>query len=67
MGLGTGFALIVLVLVAIGVFEIWMFVDAIKSPRLTDSRKLLWCAGMLVIHPFVAIAYFVLEYQNKQR
>lgn len=57
--------LIVLVLAVIFAFEVFMFVDAVRNPRLTDAQRLLWCAGMLLIHPFVAIAYFVLEYQRK--
>ena len=54
----------VLLLAVIVGFEIWMFVDAIRNPRLTDSQRLLWCLGMLFIHPFVAIAYYFLEYNK---
>jgi hypothetical protein len=48
-------------------FEIAMFIDAVRNAQLTDAERLLWCAGMLVVHPFVAIAYYVLEYQNGRR
>lgn len=39
-------------------FEVWMFVDAIRNPRLSDNEKLLWCLGIIFIHPFVAIIYY---------
>jgi len=58
------FLFIGLALVLIFAFEIFMFVDAVRNPRLSDTQRLLWCAGMLLVHPFVAIAYYVLEYQN---
>lgn len=65
LGLGLGMGLIVaLVIVIIFVFEVWMFIDAIKNPRLTDTERLLWCLGMLFIHPIVAIVYYFLEYSK---
>lgn len=68
LGLGFGFvALFYLVLALILAFEIWMFVDAIRNPRLSDAQKLLWCLGMLLIHPFVAIFYYLLEYSKRTR
>jgi len=56
------FELFVLTLVVLGVlaFEIWMFVDAIRNPRLRDIEKVLWCLGMLVIYPFVGVVYFLI-------
>jgi len=62
-----GFLIIVAVLlgVAILAFEVWMFVDALRNPRLSDSEKLLWCLGMLFIHPFVAIVYYFVARQPK--
>ncbi|HSX05961.1 MAG TPA: hypothetical protein VLF69_05805 [Candidatus Saccharimonadales bacterium] len=63
--LGVGFgSLIALVLLLVLAFEIWMFVEAVKNPRLTDTERLLWCLGMLVIHPVVAIVYYFIEYQK---
>lgn len=56
-GLGIG-AIFILILLAIFIFEIWMFVDAVRNPRLTDTERLLWCLGMLFIHPFVAVVYY---------
>jgi hypothetical protein len=49
--------LFVLLLLA---FEIWMIVDCIKNPKLSDSEKALWVIGMLLIHPFVALIYFLI-------
>jgi len=56
--------LAVLIGLAILGFEVWMFVDAVKSPRFTDGQRLLWCLGMLLLHPFVAIAYYIVEYRR---
>jgi hypothetical protein len=58
------FLAISLILAIILAFEIWMFVDAVRNPRLTDAERLLWCAGMLLIHPFVAIFYYFLKRTN---
>jgi hypothetical protein len=58
------FLIVSLALALILAFEIWMFVDAIRNPRLTDVQRLLWCAGMLLIHPFVAIFYYFLKRTN---
>ncbi len=48
----------VIIAIAVVVFEIIMFVDAIRNPRLTDTEKILWCLGMFLIHPIVAIVYY---------
>ncbi len=62
-----GFLFVSLALALILAFEAIMFIDAVRNPRFTDTQRLLWCAGMLLAHPFVAIAYYVLEYQNSGR
>lgn len=56
----AGIALLLLILGAAAVlaFEVWMFVDAVQNRRLTSEERILWCLGMLFIHPFVAIAYY---------
>lgn len=56
--------IVALVLTIIFAFEIWMFVDAIRNPRLTDQRRMLWCLGMLLVHPFVAIFYYFTSRSN---
>ncbi len=55
-----------LLVAAILAFEIWMFVDAVTNRRLTDTEKILWCIGMLIFHPFVAIAYYLVVYMKKK-
>ena len=44
---------------AIVAFEIWMLVDVIKNPSLGNGEKALWVIGMFLVHPFVAIAYYL--------
>jgi hypothetical protein len=58
-------ALFTLLILLIFIFEIWMFVDAIKNSRLTDAEKLLWCLGMLFLHPVVAIFYYFMGYSKR--
>lgn len=48
----------VILVLAVLAFEVFMFVDAIRNPRLTDTEKILWCLGMIFIHPIVAIVYY---------
>ncbi len=58
---GAAFAALLLAVVAaaaILVFEILMFVDVLRNDYLSDGEKLLWAAGMLLVHPFVALAYY---------
>lgn len=66
-GLGVGaFLLIALIALAIFIFEIWMFVDLIQNARIPTEQKVLWAVGMLLVHPFVAIAYYIYSrYQLK--
>ncbi|HSX17259.1 MAG TPA: hypothetical protein VLH86_04110 [Patescibacteria group bacterium] len=54
---------IVVLVVALPVliFEVAMFVDMLKNERLTDQQRMLWAAGMLLLHPFVAIYYYFTE------
>lgn len=66
--LGVGLvSLAGIALLAILAFEVWMFVDAIRNPRLTDIERVLWCVGMLLIHPFVALAYYFIEHTNRPK
>ena len=65
LGLSIGLAIIVIaVIVAIFVFEVWMFVNAILNKNISDTRKILWVVGMLFIHPLVAIGYYFTDYQK---
>jgi hypothetical protein len=65
LGMSAGLA-ILLILAAIFAFEIWMFVNVVQNPRLTDTERLIWCAAMLLIHPFAAIVYYVMVYNKDQ-
>lgn len=60
---GSATALILIVLALILVFEVWMFVDVLKNTALTNETRLLWAFGMLLIHPFVAIAYYFTDHK----
>jgi hypothetical protein len=71
---GAGMALPLILIVSLVVllvltlaFEVWMFVDAVQNPRLTDTQRVLWCAGMLLVHPFVAVAYYFITRQGLER
>lgn len=68
IGSAAGLALALLVgvaVVGILVFEVLMFIDVIKNPRLSDNEKILWAAGMLFLHPVVAIAYYFVAYSKR--
>lgn len=56
------FTLVLVIVIAFLIFEVWMFVDALRNPGLSSVERLLWCLGMLVFHPFVAIVYYFVEY-----
>jgi hypothetical protein len=65
---GLGFlagSIIIAVLVIIFVFELIMFINAIRNPVMTNTTKALWLVGMLLIHPFVAIAYYFTDYKRQ--
>ncbi|HEV2403339.1 MAG TPA: hypothetical protein VGS08_04000 [Candidatus Saccharimonadales bacterium] len=56
--------LAVLLLLAILIFEIVMFVHVIRNRKIAFNEKVLWAIGMLVLHPFVAIAYYFVHYRS---
>ena len=58
--------LLLLIVIGLGLlyFEVWMFVHAFRNHSLTDNERILWCIGMLLIHPFVAVAYYILVYSK---
>jgi len=65
--IGLGLAgLVYLLIVVVFVFEVFMFLDAFKNPRLTSTERLVWCAAMLLLHPFVAIIYYFAEYPKRK-
>jgi hypothetical protein len=62
--LGAWLPIIIIVAVLILVFEVWMIVDAAINKKLSDKAKAWWIVGMLIIHPFVAIAYFFTDHRK---
>lgn len=56
--------IVILLIIALEVFEVWMFIHAIMNERLAPVNRALWAVGMVVIHPFVAIVYYFVEYQK---
>jgi hypothetical protein len=65
-GLSTPLGLIVIViLLAIFAFEIAMLVSAIVNKHISTTAKVLWIVGMLLLHPFVAIAYYFTAYKKQ--
>ena len=62
--LGPQEILIIIILLAIFVFEVAMFVSALRNPRLSTSAKLAWAIGMVLLHPIVAIVYYFVEFRK---
>ncbi len=63
-GIGLFASLLILTILT---FEIWMLVDAITNKQLDDTEKILWVLGMVLLHPFVAIAYYLVVYNKRPR
>ncbi len=57
-------AIVILTLAGIVAFEIWMFVSVIRNKGISDSTRVLWILGMLLIHPLVAMFYYVSDYKK---
>jgi len=62
---GAALPFIIAAVVLILAFEIWMVVDAILNNQISDTTKALWVVGMLLLHPFVAIAYFFTDHRKR--
>jgi hypothetical protein len=63
---GVSAIVVIAILLIIFVFELVMFVSAIRNQLITDNTKILWLVGMLLLHPFVAIAYYFTDYQKSK-
>jgi hypothetical protein len=63
--LGVWLPIIIVVAISISAFEIWMIVDAVINKEIPDKTKAWWIIGMLIIHPFVAIAYFFTDHRKR--
>lgn len=57
--------LLVIILLAILVFEVAMFISAIQNKHITSNARIFWIIGMLLIHPFIAIAYYFTDYKRQ--
>jgi hypothetical protein len=58
--------LFIIVGIAFVVFEILMLIHAITNNRIDNTTKVFWVIGILLIHPFVAIGYYIFEYRRYQ-
>lgn len=56
--LGAWLLVIIVVALLIAIFEVWMLVDAALNKKISDKAKTWWIIGMVIVHPFVALAYF---------
>jgi hypothetical protein len=59
-------SLLILLLIAVLIFEIYMFFHVIRNKFIATNRKLLWLIGMLLLHPFIAIAYYFTDYKKEE-
>lgn len=61
VGAGLGI-LFLLFFIALGVlafvFWIWMLIDAIKNPGLSDTEKIVWVLVIVFLHFLGALVYF---------
>jgi hypothetical protein len=64
LDLGVPEVFIVIILLAVLTFEIFMILSALQNKRLSDSTRALWIIGMLLVHPFVAVAYYFTDYKK---
>lgn len=63
--LGLWLPVIVIVAILIGVFEIWMLVDAAINKEISDKSKAWWIVGMILVHPLVAIVYYFTDHRKR--
>lgn len=57
--------ILILLFLVVLAFEIVMFVHAVRNRNLKPGDKLLWLVGMLLIHLFVAVAYYFRHYRGR--
>lgn len=63
--LGVWLPFFIVVALLILAFEIWMIIDVALNKRISDKAKAWWIICMLLIHPFVAIAYFLTDHRKR--
>ncbi|HEV3187846.1 MAG TPA: hypothetical protein VGZ04_07340 [Acidimicrobiales bacterium] len=64
---GPLFVLVALVAVAVLAFEILMILNVLRNDKLSATARAWWIVGMLLVHPFVAIAYRLTHYEKPRR
>jgi heme/copper-type cytochrome/quinol oxidase subunit 4 len=62
--LGLPVILIFLIALVLLIFEVYMFVHVIRNKYITPNVRTIWIIGMLIIHPFVAIAYALTDFKK---
>jgi hypothetical protein len=58
------FVVAALLALAVLAFEILMIVNAVNNASLSGTARAWWVVGMLLVHPFVAIAYYFTDYKK---
>jgi hypothetical protein len=53
--------------IAVLVFEIKMFISVLRNEYITENVKIAWIIGMVLVHPFVAGAYYVTDYTKRDK
>jgi len=61
------FVLAALLALAVLAFEILMIVNAVQNDSLSGTARIWWVVGMLLVHPFVAIASYFTDYKKPRR
>jgi hypothetical protein len=61
---GAAAGAVLLVILIILAFELWMFISALQNRSISNEIRLLWLIGMLLLHPFVAIAYYFTDHKK---
>ncbi|HSX27540.1 MAG TPA: hypothetical protein VLG25_02030 [Patescibacteria group bacterium] len=51
-------------LLAIIAFEVYMFLDVLKNPGLSDNERIIWVLGMFLLHPVIAIVYYFVAHSR---
>lgn len=54
-------------LIGLLVFEVKMILHAVRNRTLNSAQKTAWLVGMLLIHPFVACAYYAFVYKDNPK
>jgi len=56
-------ALVLLALIIL-VFEVVMFVHVVRNKHISSTARILWMVCMLIVHPFVAVVYYLTDYKK---